>query len=125
MINLGDLIEKFIPQLKEWMHTHYFHLALFNIILIILVLLRSAGYFEPYLPITIHTIVLISLLLLVFLLGVNSKVLFSITLLLWLFASLLGIVGIAVWAERTAVYAYEALVIAVILFAAENMSSGK
>lgn len=123
MFNLGDLIEKSTPQLKKWILTHYFHLALFNVLLIILVLLRSAGYFQPYLPITIHAIILFTLLLLVFLLGVNSRFLFCLTFSLWLFATLLKIVGIDVWSERTSVYVYEALVIAIFLLIAENLSS--
>lgn len=120
MFNLGNFIEKLLPDLKNWVRVHYFHLAVFNLVLIILVLLRSAGYFDPYFPITIHTIILITLLLLVFLLGVSSKLLFLLTFLLWIFAAFLKVAGIDVWAERTTVYAYEALVIAVILLFLEG-----
>lgn len=120
MFNLGDFIEKIVPQLKGWVAAHYFHLAVFNIILIILVLLRSAGYFQPYVPITIHTIILITLILLIFLLGLSSRFLFLLTTLLWIFAAFLKVVGIDVWAERTTVYAYEALIFAVLLLISES-----
>lgn len=123
MFNLGDYIEKLIPQLKGWTATHYLNLALFNLILMILVLLRSAGYFDPYFPITIHAIILITLILLVFLLGVNSKFLFVLTCVLWIFVAFLKLVGIDVWAERTSVYAFEALLLGVTLFLFENIVS--
>lgn len=119
MLNFEDFIEKKIPQLKSWTATHYLNLALFNLILIVLVLLRSAGYFDPYFSITIHAIVLITLILLVFLLGVNSKFLFVLTCVLWIFVAFLKLVGIDVWAERTSVYAFEVLVLGVILFLTE------
>lgn len=119
MFNLGDFIEKSTPRLKSWTAAHYLNLALFNLILIILVLLRSAGYFDPYFPITIHAIVLITLLLLVFFLGVNSKFFFVLTCVLWIFVAFLKLVGIDVWAERTSVYAFEVLVLGVTLFLTE------
>lgn len=125
MFNLGDYIEKFIPQLNGWVTAHYLNLALFNLILIILVILRSAGYFDPYFPITIQAIVLIILILLVFLLGVNSKFLFVLTCVFWIFAASLKLVGIDVWAERTTVYVYEGLVIAVLLLIFENIKFKK
>lgn len=119
MFNIGDFIEKNIPQIKSWTAAHYLNLALFNLILIILVLLRSAGYFDPYFPITIHLIVFITLILLVFLLGVNSKFLFVLTCVLWIFVAFLKLVGIDVWAERTSVYAFEVMVVGVTLFLTE------
>ena len=121
MFNLGSLMEKFIPNLRAWVSLHYFNLAIFNLILIILVLLRSAGYFQPYLPITIHTIIFITILLLIFLLGVNSKFLSLLTVLLWVFAAFLKMVGVDVWAERTTIYAYEALVVSILLLISENL----
>lgn len=106
---------------QNWVRTRYFQLSLFNILILILVLLRSAGYFEPFFLITINTIVLLGLIMAVFLLGVGSKLMFSAALVFWIFASLLKIVKIDVWAERASVYFFQALIIGVILLVIESI----
>lgn len=100
-------------QLQVWSQKKVFNLFIFNIILVLLLLLRSAGYFSPFFTITINLIILLSLILFVILLNATSRIVFLIALLLWLFAAFMKIVGVDVWAERTAVYAFEALVVGV------------
>lgn len=103
-------------KLEKWFLEHNFKLIIFNIILVFLFLLRSAGYFQPYFVISVNFIVIVALILSVFLLGAKSKAIFLVTLFFWIFAGFLRLVRIDVWAERTGVYAYECLTFAVLLF---------
>ena len=106
--------------IRKWAIEHDFQLALFNISLILLVLLRSAGYFEPFFLITINLIVLSALILSITLLQVSSRFLFAISLIFWIFAGFLEVVGVNIWAERTVIYCYEALFVGIILLAYES-----
>lgn len=112
-INKSRKYEK--DKLRLWIAKHYLQLALFNIILIVLVLLRSAGYFEPFFPITINVIFVFSLLLSVLLLGTNVRSAIVVAFVFWILAALFRILNINVWAERAAIYSYEALFVATIL----------
>lgn len=107
-------------KIKKWVLENNYRLILFNIILVFFFLLRSAGYFQPYFPITVNFIVISGLVLSYFLLGANSKVVFLVTLIFWLFAGLLLIFRINVWAERTGIYAFESLFFGVLLFLLES-----
>lgn len=102
--------------LQTWSQKRILNLFIFNVVLTMLLLLRSAGYFDPYLPLTINLIILLCLAMSVFLLGLRYKALFIITLLLWLFATFLTLIGINIWAERAAIYSFEAFTIAFVLF---------
>lgn len=108
-------------KLQGWVELHYFQLALFNVVLVILLLLRSAGYFEPYFGITINSIFLIALILSIFLLGTRSKGTFTVALIFWLFAAVLKLAKIDVWAERNAIYAFQGMVIGVVLLIYESL----
>jgi|SRR3989344_4025150 len=101
--------------MKAWATQHFFNIFVFHGIVIIMFLLRSAGYFHPFLPISINLIVLTSLVLSIFILGARSRAMFLIALAFWLFAGFIRVVQIEVWAERTAIYAFESLVLGVIL----------
>lgn len=108
-------------KLQSWVELHYFQLALFNIVLVVLLLLRSAGYFEPFFGITINSIFLIALVLSIFLLGTRSRGAFAVALVFWLFAAVLKLVKIDVWAERNAIYSFQALVVGVVLLIWESL----
>lgn len=108
-------------RLQNWGELHYLQLALFNVVLVALLLLRSAGYFEPYFGITINSIFLIALILSIFLLGTRSKGAFAVALAFWLFAAILKLVKIDVWAERNAIYSFQALVVGVALLVWESL----
>jgi hypothetical protein len=121
------MIKNFIKlnedKLKIWIEKNYFKIGLFNVILIMLVLLRSAGYFEPFFPITINFIVLLALLLAIVLLGLGSKFMFLTSLTFWVLAATIKLAGVDIWAERTAIYAYQAVVLGVLLLIREVSSS--
>src|SRR5687768_15704687 len=100
---------------RNWVKEHYFQLSIFNMILVMLLLLRSAGYFEPYLALSINLIVFIALIGMVTLFGARVKTLTIVTIFFWVFAGILKVLGVDIWAERTAIYAFEALLITVVL----------
>lgn len=104
---------------RNWVKEHYFQLSIFNMILVMLLLLRSAGYFEPYLALSVNLIVFIALIGMVTLLKARVKTLIIVTIFFWIFAGALKILGVDIWAERTAIYAFEALLIAIVLLIIE------
>lgn len=108
-------------KLQNWVELHYFQLAIFNVVLVILLLLRSAGYFEPFFGITINSIFFMALVLSIFLLGTRSRGAFTVALIFWLFAAILKLAKIDVWAERTAIYSFQALVVGVVLLIWESL----
>lgn len=112
---MEKLTNKFKRKIQEWSKKNFLQVAVFNIIMLILFLLRSAGYFEPYLAVSVNLIVIIGILLLIVLFGAGSRELFGFSLVFWLFASILKLFGIDRWAERTVVYTYEILVIGLVL----------
>lgn len=121
MININNKIKLFNLRLNKWSLSHHIGIAVFNIIMIISFLLYSAGYFKPFLPISINLIVIIGLVLSTLLLEVKSRAMFIICLFFWLFAAFLKIVKIDVWAERTTIYVYQSLVLGIILTIVENI----
>jgi hypothetical protein len=112
-------------RLKKWALEYNFRLILFNIILVFLFLLRSAGYFQPYFPISVNFIVIVGLVLSVVLLNLKSREIFLVVIVFWVFAGFLRVMRIDVWAERTGIYAYESLLFAVILFLLESISKSE
>lgn len=110
-----------LQQIKVWAETNIFGLFVLNISIMLLILLRSAGYFAPFFLITINTIVFIALILSVFLLGLRSKGVFLVALILWVFSGLLRALNIDVWAERSAIYMYQSLIVGVALIIIENI----
>lgn len=125
MKNLDKIKHEFSQDFEKWIHFYNHRLILFNIIIVFLFLLRSAGYFSPYFLISVNFIVIVGVILATYLLGASSRVIFFVTLLFWIFAAFLKIVKIDVWAERTGIYAYETLVFGVILFAIESLKKEK
>ena len=108
-------------KLSKWSLSHFVGVTIFNLILIFLFLLYSAGYFKPYVPISINLIVTIGLVSSIFLLGARSRVMFIISLFFWLFAGFLKFVGVDVWAERTTIYTFQSLLVGVVLLIIENI----
>lgn len=98
-----------------WVQKRYGHLALYNMILLLLALLRSAGYFHPYYTLSINIIVVVALVLAVVLLDARSKHLYIAALMFWIITYFFRISGVEVWAERGAIYAYQSLVIATVI----------
>lgn len=106
---------------KIWAGSHLIGLFILNLLIMILVLLRSAGYFSPFFLISINFIVFVTIVLSVAVLGLRSRQIFVLALLLWLFSGLLFIVGIKVWAERSTVYMFQALIVGVVILIIETI----
>lgn len=113
--------EECVRKLENWSKGNILGLFIFNMILILLLLLRSAGYFSPFLEMDINTIVFASLMLAIILLKIRNKIIFIIAIFFWVFAAFLRIIEINVWAERTAIYAYESLFVGVIAMIIESI----
>lgn len=122
---IKKLLEKIsndFEELNTFKQQKWLGFFLFNIIMMLLLLLYSAGYFSPYFPLTVNIIVLIGIMLSVILLNVRSKVIFLIALLFWIFAAFLKILRIDIWAERTAIYTFECMVVGFVVFIIEYRS---
>lgn len=109
--------------IDKWVSSHHLNLVIYNLLITLIFLLRSAGYFSPYLPISVNTIIVFALVISIYLLKANYKTMFITAIFFWVFAGLLGILKINVWAERTAIYVFESLVLGVILLTWETMFS--
>ncbi len=118
-------LKNIINKANTWTVLHQFQLTIFNIILILLFVLRSAGYFHPFFPITVNFITFFSIVLSVFLLGARSRALFVITLVFWLFTAIMRFFEINVWAERTAVYAFQSFFIGLLILIYEIVLGDK
>lgn len=116
MEKIRSLYQKNLEKLKGWIKTRYFQLALFNIFLMILVLLRSAGYFDPYFTITINAIVVLAILAAIALLRIRSSFTFFLACLFWVLTGFFRVFSVFPWAERTALYSFQAFIIAMVQF---------
>ena len=110
---------KYYQITEGWAKAHLSGLFLFNVILIVLVLLSNAGYFKPYFFLGINLIVFSALVLSVFLLGSKSNIMFIISIIFWLFCGLLKVLKIDIWAERSAIYAFQSLFLGMVLLFCE------
>lgn len=119
MFEINRFRKKMGVDIHSWIKNYNVKLIVFNIIMVFLFLLRSAGYFQPYFPISVNFIVIFGLILSVFLLGAGSRAIFIFALLAWIFAGLLNIFHIYVWTDRTGIYVYEAFVIGVVVYLRE------
>lgn len=108
--------------INYWIKENYIGLAIYNIFLMSLIMLRSAGYFGPYFLISINFIVVASLIAFIVLFRINSRAMYIISLLFWLFAGTIKILRVDIWAERTAIYSYQAFVVASVLLLLEQLN---
>lgn len=106
-------------KLQVWAQERVMGIFIFTIILTLLLLLYSAGYFAPYLPLTINLIVVVALILAVILLHLNSNFIFFVVIFFWVLTSLFMVFDIDVWAERAAIYSFETLIIGIVLLVME------
>lgn len=115
---------KLQKKIQLWVTFHYFQLAIFNVILLFLILLRSAGYFEPVLTLSINLIVFTAIFLAIILFQAGSKAIFSISILFLLIAMFFRSIAILeVWAERTMVYGFEAIILGLLMLVIENINN--
>lgn len=108
-------------KLGMWEEHYRTRLLFYCMILIFLFLLKSAGYFNPFFEISVNFIIMTGLILSVFFLKASGKSFFLVALLFWIFAAILRYINIDPWAERTAFYAYQALVIGVLISLYQNI----
>lgn len=116
------LFNKKYDNLNQWAKNHLVGLFIFNITMSLLVLLNTAEYFKPFFFLGINVIFFIGLILSIPLLGAKSKSMFFISITFLVFASFLKILKIEIWAERTAVYTFQSLLIGVILLVRESIN---
>lgn len=114
-------MEKIKKKLAEWAKDHYLQLAIYNVFLVLLVLLHSARYFDPFWVISINSIVFIGILAAVLLLGAGSRPVFLIALTFLVFSFFMRAFRIDVWAERASVYVFQAIFIGVLLLIADSI----
>ena len=113
-----------MDRLQHWSKSRLTGLFFFNLSIFILLLLRSAGYFHPFLPLTINMIFVITILSSVPLLGVGSKGVLLIALCFLSFGAMFKIVGIDIWAERMGIYVYESLLLGLLLVIWDKYKDG-
>lgn len=111
---------RFFKSLKSEVNNKNSEISIFNLFLLILLFLRSAGYFEPYFPISINFVVLVSAILAILIFNLNSRIIFILLIISLIFAVFLKLVRVDIWAERTMVYSFQFFILGTILFMWEN-----
>ena len=109
------ILSKRLKRVDTWARKNIVGIFLFNLTLIVLALLRFGGYFNPFLPLNTNFIYFVSLILSIPLLRANSKAMFVVELLFWIFAGFLKVVRVDIWAERTVEYVFQAMLVGILL----------
>lgn len=104
---------------EGWVESRSFGLFAFNLVIMLLVLLRSAGYFQPIFLLSINVVVLTGVILSVILLGFRSQELFLIAVAFWFLTGIFKVMRIDYWAERTSIYVFESVAIGVLILVFE------
>jgi hypothetical protein len=107
--------------LKLWAKEYYLQLFILNLIIMGLVLLRSAQYFDPFFLISINSIFFVCLVLSIFLFKAKSQLLFFVALVFWLTSMMYNILGINIWAERSSVYVFQSLFLGSVVYIGEEL----
>lgn len=105
--------------LHKWVLRKLPMFFIYNVIVMLLVLMHSVGYFDPFFPISVNVIVMVSIVLAVLLLRLNSRFVFATTCFFWLVSAFFQISHIDIWAERAGIYTYESLFVGAIVLVAE------
>lgn len=115
MEEISNYLHRSNKKLTRWSTENLPGMLLFNLIIIILVLLHTAGYFLPYFFISINFIFFTGLILAPLILRVNFEALFLLAILFWLSSCILMSFNINAWAERSSIYSFQALFVAVVV----------
>ena len=107
--------------LSRWVHNHTFGLFVFNLIMMVLVLLRTAGYFHPFFIITINLIVICGLILSAGFLGAKSVGVYLIALCFWLLTMFFSVAKVETWSERSSIYCFNAFAVGTGILVLENL----
>ena len=113
-------MEEKLRKISNWTKDHQLGLFIFNMIMLVLVILRSAGYFEPFFPLTINFIMLVGFILCAVLLGAGSRTLFLFAFFFLVLSIFFKMVEIDVWAERSSLYFFNAIFVGSILLFRES-----
>jgi hypothetical protein len=111
---------EYFRKINVWTKSHIFGLFFLNVILLLMVLLNTAGYFRPFLYLNINLIVFISLSLSIIFLGATNKAMLLISLVFWLFSCFLKVVKVEAWADRTSIYAFQSLLLGIFILFIED-----
>jgi hypothetical protein len=106
--------------LQSWAKNNFFGLFFLNLIIMVLILLHTAGYFDPFFLLSINSIFFISFILCIFFLRLKSQHFFVFSLLFLVLSGLLKLLGIGIWAERAAIYSFQAFFLGVLLTLGSN-----
>ncbi len=112
-------------KLAVWAQSHIANLFIFNLLLLLLLLLHSIGYFDPFLKITASFIIVFAMIASVVLLGLKTQGMIVITLIFWGITLAFKLLGIDIWAERLGVYTFYSLLLSIILFIIEAFKNKK
>lgn len=100
---------------QNWVLERIAVFFVYNVLMMLLVLMHSVGYFNPYFVISVNVIVMLAIVFAVILLRVTSKFVFACTIFFWLVASFFQLNHIDIWAERAGIYTYESLIVGVVV----------
>ena len=120
MKNYLDLLS-----ISEWVNKHYLQIAVFNLTIGFLILLRTAGYFHPFLILSVNLIFFCALVLAILILNARSNALFIFAIIFTLISAFFKIVNVDIWAQRSAIYVYQALFLGVVVLLIEYLRSEK
>lgn len=106
-------LKSYMDKLDKWVPTHILGLFTINMTTMVLVLLKTNDYFLPYFLISTNFIMFVILILSVILLQARNRAMVTVACLFWTLALVFKLAHIDIWAERAAIYAFDALVIGI------------
>jgi hypothetical protein len=104
---------------QQWFFKKAPMFFLYNVFMMILVLMHSVGYFNPFFTISINVIVLTAIILAVIMMRLPSTFVFVCTSLFWAIAAFFQLAHIDIWAERAGTYAFESFLVGSCVFLIE------
>lgn len=123
-----DKVSSFLTQefhnresvVTTWSKKNIARIFIYQMVLMLLVVLHSLGYFHPFFTISAHFIINVALILSVLLLRTRSIHIAFFAATFWLGASFFQASRVTVWAERMSMYAYETFLLCVFLYILET-----
>lgn len=112
-------------EISNWFIGKQKEVMIFNLCVLALSVLHTAGYFHPYFVISINIVVLASFVLAILVLGVGSRTMFVISLAFLFITLFFKLVQVHVWAERMSIYVFESLTLATIVLFVETIGKKK
>lgn len=107
-------------KISKWLDDNRGGVLLFNLSVLLLALLQTAGYFHPFFRITINFVILTSMILAIFLLHAGSRALFYMSFAFLLLTIFFKTFGVNVWSDRVSIYIFESMALASLMFIYET-----